>query len=83
MPGQREDILTPCSRPMPRRRRKIFPRFQALPMKSKRDYGSYDPASAKAAASRGTPSQRPAPMAARAPAPRKTRVPADRRPRQA
>jgi|GEM_PF-2861942 hypothetical protein len=52
-------------------------------MKSKRDYGSYDPATAKAAASRGAPSQRPAPVAARAPAPRKTRTPADRRPRQA
>ncbi|HEY4144656.1 hypothetical protein [Pinirhizobacter sp.] len=51
-------------------------------MKSKRDYGSYDPASAKAAASRGAPSQRPAPAAARVPAPRKTRVPANPRPRQ-
>jgi len=57
---------------------------QALQMmKSKRDYGSYDPATAKAAASRGAPSQRPAPVTARAPAPRKTRTPADRRPRQA
>jgi len=63
---------------------KNLPEVQALQMmKSKRDYGSYDPASAKAAASRGAPSQRLAPVAARAPAPRKTRTPADRRPRQA
>jgi hypothetical protein len=79
----REGALTLCSRHMPRRRRKSS-QVQALQMmKSKRDYGSYDPATAKAAASRGAPSQRPAPVAARAPAPRKTRTPADRRPRQA
>ena len=83
MAGQREDALTPCSRHMPRRRRKIFPRFQALPMKSKRDYGSYDPASAKAAASRGAPSARPGANAALAPAPRKAPVKTARRPRQA
>ncbi|HMH66539.1 MAG TPA: hypothetical protein VK519_01330 [Pinirhizobacter sp.] len=52
-------------------------------MKSKRDYGSYDPASAKAAASRGAPSARPGANAALAPAPRKTPVKAARRPRQA
>jgi hypothetical protein len=41
-------------------------------MKSKRDYGTYDPASAKAAASRGATSGRSGPVTSRTPTPRKT-----------